>query len=217
MAERTRVPVAALPQATDPDRFRPGRPGPAHELLFVGNSRGVRRHVLDELLPTVHELAVYGRAWTADRLDPRYLAGDHVPNDELAGYYGSAAIVLNDHWLDMQREGFLSNRLYDAAAAGAFMISDDVEGLEEAFDGGIVGYVGADELRRLVDAFLADPAARRDCAERARAAVLSRHTFDHRARTILDAVEPLLAARASGIAGPPLEPGAARSPAGSPA
>ena len=187
------MPVAALPQATDPERFRPGEPGPAHELLFVGNSRGVRRHMLDELLPTDHELAVYGRAWTADRLDPHYLAGEHVPNDELAGYYGAAAIVLNDHWLDMQREGFLSNRLYDAAAAGAFVISDDVEGLEEAFDGGIAGYVGADELRRLVDTFLADPGARRDCAERARAAVLERHTFDHRARTLLDAVEPLLA------------------------
>jgi GT2 family glycosyltransferase len=204
MADLSRVPVAALPQATDPERFHPGLPGPAHELLFVGNSRGVRRHILDELLPTDHELAVYGRAWTADRLDPRYLAGEHVPNEELAGYYGNAAIVLNDHWLDMQREGFLSNRLYDAAAAGAFVISDDVEGLEAAFDGGIAGYVGADELRRLVDTFLADPAARRDCAERARAAVLARHTFDHRARTILDAVEPLLAARDPGIAGPPL-------------
>ena len=87
MASRTRVPVAALHQATDPERFRPGLPGPSHELLFVANSRGVRRHILDELLPTDHELAVYGKAWTADRLDPRHLAGEHIPNDELAGAY----------------------------------------------------------------------------------------------------------------------------------
>ncbi len=200
MASRTRVPVAALHQATDPERFRPGLPGPAHELLFVANSRGVRRHILDELLPTNHEIAVYGKAWTPERLDPRHLAGEHIPNDELAGTYAAAAIVLNDHWLDMQREGFLSNRLYDAAAAGAFVISDDVEGLGGEFDGGIVGYVGAAELRALVDHFLAHPDERRAHADRARAAVLDRHTFDHRAATLVDAIEPALAARPAEIA-----------------
>lgn len=195
MAGRTHVPVAPLHQATDPERFRPGLPGPPHELLFVANSRGVRRHILDELLPTDHELAVYGKAWTPERLDPRHLAGEHIPNDELAGTYAAAAIVLNDHWLDMQREGFLSNRLYDASAAGAFVISDDVEGLQAEFDGGIVGYVGATELRSLVDHFLAHPAERRAHADEARAAVLDRHTFDHRAATLLVAIEPALAAR----------------------
>jgi hypothetical protein len=195
MATQVDIPVAPLHQATDPERFAPGASGPAHELLFVANSRGVRRHILDDLLPTEHELAVYGKSWTPERLDPRYLAADHLPNDQLAGVYGAAAIVLNDHWLDMQREGFMSNRLYDAAAAGGFVISDDVEGLEAEFDGGIVGYLDAAELRRLVDHYLAHPTERRALADRARAAVLARHTFAHRARQLLDAIEPQLAER----------------------
>jgi len=195
MAEQVRIPVAPLHQATDPQRFAPGAPGPAHELLFVANSRGVRRHLLDDLLPTDRELAVYGKSWTPERLDPRYLAGDHIPNEELAGFYSAAAIVLNDHWLDMQREGFMSNRLYDAAAAGAFVISDDIDGLAAEFDGGIVGYVDATELRELIDHYLAQPDERRDRADRARRAVLERHTFDHRARRLLDAIEPVLASR----------------------
>jgi len=195
MRDRVSVPVRPLHQATDPDRFAPGRDGPQHELLFVANSRGVRRHVVDDLVPTDRELAVYGRGWTPERLDPRYLAGELVPNDVLAGFYAAAGIVLNDHWTDMQREGFLSNRLYDASAAGAFVISDAIDGLRDEFDDGVVAYHGRAELHALVDAYLADPDARAARAARARAAVLAHHTFDHRAQEILAAIAPLEAAR----------------------
>jgi hypothetical protein len=192
MAGQVEMAVHPLHQATDPERFRPTPGGPTHDLLFVGGWRQAGRRILEDLLPTDHELAVYGGRWTPERIDPRHLGGAMVPNDELAAFYGGAAIVLNDHWAAMRREGFLSNRLYDAAAAGAFVISDRVDGLEEEFDGGILGYGDREELRVLVDRFLADPGARRDHAERARAAVLARHTFDHRARRFIEVVGPLL-------------------------
>jgi GT2 family glycosyltransferase len=202
MAPRVTVPVIPLHQATDPERFAPGREGPAHELLFVANSRGVRRHLLDDLLPTDRRLAVYGRGWTPERLDPALLAGELIPNEQLAGYYGAAGIVLNDHWADMQREGFLSNRLYDAAAAGAFVVSDAIDGLAGEFDGGVVPYHGRAELHALVERYLGDAEARRERAARARAAVLARHTFDHRAREILAVVGPLEVARPTTVAPP---------------
>jgi spore maturation protein CgeB len=188
-------PVIPLHQATDPERFAPTPGGPPHELLFVANSRYVRRRVIEELTPTEHDLAVYGRRWTPELLDPRYLRGENVPNEDLAAYYSAASIVLNDHWTDMAEQGFMSNRLYDAAASGAFVISDWVEGIDAEFDGGIVSFRTGDELRELVERYLQDPDARAEHAARARAAVLARHTFDHRAATILEAVEPLLAAR----------------------
>lgn len=192
MAEATDTPVRPLHQATDPDRFQPRPGGPAHELLFVGGWRQAGRRILEDLLPTDHDLAVYGGRWTPDRIDPRHLAGGAVPNDELGAYYAAASIVLNDHWAGMRREGFLSNRLYDAAAAGAFVISDDVDGIYAEFDGGIVTYRDRADLARRIDAFLADPAARRDHADRARRAVLDRHAFAHRARVFIAEVEPLL-------------------------
>jgi GT2 family glycosyltransferase len=197
MGTQVSIPVRPFHQATDPERFHPGMSGPHHELLFVANSRGVRRHILDDLLPTDHELAVYGKAWTPERIDQRFVAGTHVPNDEVGGYYASADIVLNDHWPDMQREGFLSNRLYDASAAGGFVISDGIEGLAEEFDGGVVSYESPAELRMLIERFLADPGARREYATRGRAAVLARHTFDHRVRELIEHIGPWLAARPS--------------------
>jgi hypothetical protein len=196
MQERVGVPVHALHQATDPERFAPRGGGPSHELLFVGGWRQAGRRILEDLLPTDHDLAVYGGRWTPERIDPRYLAGEAIPNAELPAYYGAASIVLNDHWAAMRREGFFSNRLYDASAAGAFVITDHVEGLVAEFDGGVVGYRDRAELRELVDRFLAAPDERIAHAKLAREAVLDRHTFDHRARRFVELVTPLLPERA---------------------
>jgi glycosyltransferase involved in cell wall biosynthesis len=191
LAGRSSVPVAPLHQATDEVRFHPDPTGPHHEVLFVGNSRGVRRDILADLVPTTFDLAVYGR-WAPDRMDPAYLRGELIPNSDLHRYYSSADVVLNDHWPDMRAAGFLSNRLYDALASGACVVSDRVAGIEEEFDGAVATYSDAGGLRLLIRELLTDPGRRRALAERGRAAVLDRHTFKHRTDVILaDAVGDL--------------------------
>ena len=65
MAARTATPVRALHQATDPELMRPDPTGPHHELLFVANSRNIRRTIVDNLADTTHDLAIYGQ-----KLDP---------------------------------------------------------------------------------------------------------------------------------------------------
>ena len=185
IASQTDKPVTALHQATDPERFRLDPTGPEHGVLFVGNTRGVRRRIVEDLVPTTLDLAVYGQGWSRQFPDAPFIRGEHVPNAELNRWYGSAGVVLNDHWPDMQAEGFLSNRLYDALAAGGFVISDAVEGMDEEFDGGVVSVSSAGELRWAIHDHLADPDRRRRLAERGRRAVLERHTFAHRIDTIL--------------------------------
>jgi GT2 family glycosyltransferase/spore maturation protein CgeB len=210
LSERTGREIHPLHQATDTDRFRPVEGGPAHEMLFVANSRGVRRRVVDELTPTERDLAVYGKGWTPELLDPRHLLGEYLPNHELPGYYTAAKIVLNDHWPDMAGHGFLSNRLYDAAACGALVMSDRVSGIDEEFDGGVVAFGDGAELRELVDRFLDDADMRAEHGRRAMAAVRSRHTFAHRVDEMLRILGPKLEARPSRIgevtpAGPAVE------------
>jgi len=187
LARRIDRPVRTLHQATDPDRFHPDPSGPRHALLFVGNSRGARRPILDALAGTDHDLAVYGGAWSPELLDPRYLRGTWIPNEDLHRYYSGAEIVLNDHWPDMRHEGFVSNRVYDALASGAFVVSDSVPGIEDRFDGSVATFDSRDELIAVVDHYLAHPAERQERATRGRAAVLARHTFDHRAAAIIEA------------------------------
>ena len=185
VAGRTSVPVSPLHQATDPERFHPDRTGPRHEVLFVGNSRGTRRDILADLTPTTLGLAVYGRDWVPDLLDPAYLYGEHVPNEDLHRFYSSADVVLNDHWADMRATGFFSNRLYDALASGACVVSDAIVGIEDEFDGAVTTYADAGHLRLSIRRLLMDSDRRKALADRGRAAVLERHTFEIRATRIL--------------------------------
>ncbi len=194
LAEATSVPVASLHQATDHERFAPDPTGPHHEILFVANSRRTRRQVVDDLTPTRHDLAIYGGDWFPELVDPRHVRGEAVPNTDLPGYYAGAAIVLNDHWPEMREHEFISNRLYDVLAAGGFVISDRLEGLDTEFEGGVVTYHNRDDLAAKVDRYLADPKSRRGRAQVGRRAVLRRHTFAHRTDALLDLLAPLLAA-----------------------
>ncbi len=213
MASRADVAVTALHQATDPERFAPDATGPRHELLFVANSRNVHRRIVDDLAGTDHDLAVYGQKWRPDLIEPRFVKGEGIPNADLARYYSSASIVLNDHWEDMRAEGFISNRIYDALACAAFVISDDVEGIHAEFDGSVITYQGRQELLALIERYLADPAERRRLGERGRAIVLERHTFDARAREIEAVVTELSRSRPTRILAPPARQGSRRSAA----
>jgi hypothetical protein len=194
LSHRTGRVVRSLHQATDPERFRPTPGGPHHELLFVGNSRGTRRTIIDDVTPTTHDLAVYGGGWADDLLDPVYIRGTVVSNRDLPAYYSAADIVLNDHWLESAEAGMINNRLYDALAAGAFVISDPVAGLDEEFDGAVVTYTDPADLALIVERYLADAAARNSLAERGRRAVLERHTISKRADELLDVLLPLVPA-----------------------
>jgi spore maturation protein CgeB len=192
LTDRVRVPVLSLHQATEPSRFFPDPTGPEHQLLFIGNSRRVPRPIIQALRGTNLDLAVYGGDWTPELLDPKHLRGEWVPNDEVRKYYSSAEIVLNDHWGDMRELGIISNRVYDALACGAFVVSDWVPGIDAEFDGAVATYEQPDELHALLEAALADPARRALAGERGRAAVLARHTFAHRVDQILQVLLPRL-------------------------
>src|SRR4029450_6877770 len=96
-------------------------------VLFVGNSRRVLRPVVRDALAAGLPLAVYGDLWSG--LGPEgVVRGRWGPNDQLAAAYRSAGVVLNDHHNDMRAEGFVSNRLFDAGASGARVITDPVPG-----------------------------------------------------------------------------------------
>ena len=186
MSGQVDVPVETLLQCTDPERFHPGvaSPDSGEPVVFVGNSRSVFRSVVRNTVAAGLPVAVYGNGWE-QFLDERFIRAAYLPHEEVAATYRSAGVLLNDHWDDMRREGFLSNRLFDAAAAGARVLSDDVPGLKEIFGGLVRTYNGVDELAEILgspgEAFPSE-ADRLLLAEHVR----REHSFDVRARTLLD-------------------------------
>lgn len=153
----------------------------ASDVLFVGKSRNIFRSIVRDALDSGADLAIYGDGWE-QFIDPGLVRAEFLENSRVPDAYRSARIVLNDHWDDMKREGFLSNRLFDAAATGACIVTDDVQGVREVFGSAVQTYASTDDLARL----LASDANWPDREERLRQAraVAEHHSFAHRAEEL---------------------------------
>jgi hypothetical protein len=198
-AERSRAwgrPVEPLLQCTDAARFHPGlaEPDTGPAVLFVGNSRNAARPAVDLALAAGLPLTVYGDGWSGV-LPPEVLAGISVPNDRLGALYAAAGVVLGDHWADMRARGFVSNRVFDVLACGGRLLSDDVAGLSDLFGDAVAVWRTPEEFADLV---AGDPRrAFPGVEERAALAgkVVREHSFDARARHLVDALVPRALAR----------------------
>lgn len=175
--------ITPLLQATNPRRFvtRPRRsPG---EVLFVGNTRGQFRPIVRDALEVGASPAIFGSGWEGFVPEPMW-RGEYLDNMELPLAYARADVVLNDHWADMAREGFLSNRLFDATAAGARIISDRALGLEEVFGRNVRTYSDPRELRELLEAPRDQVfGSAQEIADESRR-IAKEHSFDARAEVL---------------------------------
>ncbi len=191
--QKTGIQVTPLLQATNPEKFNPslGLPDSGHKVLFIGNTRNEFRQVIKDCIEVGVSPVIYGKDW--DRfVSQELIAGEFVSNDEVASMYRSAGIVLNDHWPDMAREGFYSNRLFDAVASGGRVVSDYVEGSEELFEGAVQTYMAPSELGMLCA--LENRGAwgsNEEIASRA-TRIGQVHSFDQRAKELVRAVQGLI-------------------------
>lgn len=179
-------PIEFLPQCTDARRFRPYTGSRTQDVVFVGTARGIPRPSVLEPIAAGVPVRVYGPDWRG-WIPAGLIVATGIANSELPALYGSAAVVLNDHWPAMREAGFISNRLYDVVAAGGRAVSDHVDGISETFGGAVRTYRTVDELVTLLTGDLDDlfPSDREllSISDRIRA----EHSFDARARTLLSA------------------------------
>lgn len=181
LISRINVPVECMWQCTNIHKFYPEyNENYASELLFVGNSRKVYRKILKDLLPTDHNLSVYGSDWEGI-IDKKYIKGEHISNKELHWAYSSCKILLNDHWEDMREKGFISNRIFDGIACGAQILSDSVEGLDELFPGVVYTYSDKTELNGIIEEIINNP--------KDRTYNIEGHTYEDRVNQFIKVLE----------------------------
>lgn len=179
-------PTSTLLHCTDPDLFAPRLPTPAcaSELLFVGvqhperKNGGMARLAVEAGLP----VTVWGPNW--EELPIGVLKGRHIPNDRLSEYYSSAAAVLNDHMIEMRAHGFMNNRLFDALACGAPVISDHSEGIPEEFRDYIFTVKNVLEISEAYQTIKNEDRVMRDRRARFARWIREEHTFERRASRI---------------------------------
>jgi spore maturation protein CgeB len=193
--------VQPLLQCTDPRLFHPGdadtdQTGP---VLFVGNSRGVFRPALQGALQAGVPVEIHGKGWE-EFIDPTLVASRMLAYTELGRAYSHASVVLNDHWDDMKREGFVSNRLFDAGACAARIVTDEVTGVADLFGPLVRVFSDADELASLLrdpDSAFGARSERLRWAERVR----TEHSFDARAGVLVETAASLVRREADERAG----------------
>lgn len=193
--EIVRCPVRTLLQCTDVQRFpyRGDTRERSDRLLFVGNSRNEFRPIVRRAIEEGAELDVHGTRWES-YIEARHLRSQNLPNRELGAHYAAARAVLNDHWESMQAFGFVSNRVFDVLACGGTLISDEVPTIGTLF-GDAVAQIdpqarGGEGLPAIADRLHA-----RGDRKSIAAMVHGQHSFDHRARTIVDDVMQHLSLR----------------------
>ncbi len=182
------VEIRALLQATNPEKFHPdvSQPDTGDEILFVGNTRNVYRKIIKDCVDSGVNPLIYGKGW--DRfVSNDLIKGSFVQNDKLPGMYRSAGVVLNDHWPDMAKHGFLSNRLFDAVSSGGRVISDYAVGIDEVFGNSVAVYTDASNLAKLcLPANRGSWGTQDEITARARQVGIE-HSFDQRAKLLVQA------------------------------
>lgn len=191
--------VSVLHQAADPSQFRPPPAGQDRiaSPLFVGNSRREYRTMVKWCLQEHLPLELYGGGWDGI-LPPGSLRAPSVANADLGAVYGRHLVVLNDHWDSMRENGFLSNRLFDAALTATPVLTDPVAGLAQVFGDTVSVARNREDFAAILRDCLADPAPYLARAAQAREIVLGAHTFDHRAASLSALIDTI--ARKRGLA-----------------
>lgn len=156
--------------------------------VFVGANHDRRhRQAVHDAVEADIGLEIHGPGWEstsfADRVESR-----HVANDQLSALYRRHGLVLADHWPDMAANGFIANRVFDAVASGALVVSDDVDGIEDLFAGAVRVYKSIDHLRQLCSPQGREQFPSEDQLGKIASKVAQEHSFDQRASVLVEAV-----------------------------
>jgi hypothetical protein len=170
-----------------------------NDILFVGNTRGVRREfVLD--VHKKHGVKFIGRGWDL-YVSTDHIIAEHVDNSLLPALYRTAGCVLNDHWPDMRQQGIVSNRVFDVLSAGGLVLSDHVAEGVDLF-GPDYFCLSVEDFSRRWDRVQIDPGHRDDLIVRGQAVIDGSHRSEDRVEAIDAVIQRIHAERmAKGIKG----------------
>lgn len=166
-----------------------------HDVVFLGNvakdNKG--RQAIGHTLRSMQgvDVGLYGFGWPFANGNTTYnfAAG--------AALYQSAKIAVGDNQFPNER-GFVSNRIFEALAAGAFLLHQRVEGLEEltGLQDGVhyVEWTDTADLQAKIKYYInpKHAAKRRAIAEAGRAFVRERHSFDNRVKELFEVLLPMI-------------------------
>ncbi|ARS69119.1 CgeB family protein [Sinorhizobium meliloti] len=179
--------------AVDPETHHPVPPDPrfAADLAFLGNRLPDREERVEAFfLEPAQKLwqrrfLLGGSGWHDKSLSPNVAYIGHVPTADHNAFNTTPNAVLNISRASMAENGFSpATRVFEAAGAGACLITDYWEGIELFLKPGEEVLVARDgrDVAELMQKLTA--AGAREIGERALRRVLAEHTYAHRAEEV---------------------------------
>jgi spore maturation protein CgeB len=194
--------------ALDPDIHHPAPPDPRFtcDLSFLGNRLPDREARVEEFFLKAAALApgkrflLGGSGWSDKQLpsNVRYLG--HVYTGDHNALNCSSIAVLNISRESMARCGFSpATRVFEAAGAGACLITDYWEGIDSFLrrDSEILVAQGGEDVARTIEQLT--PARAQAIGEAARKRVLAGHTYEKRGRVVESILHETLAAQPTAL------------------
>jgi len=187
-------PVDVVPLAADPSIYRPLHSKDQYRanVVFAGAATARRVALLGGLVE--FGLALWGPGWRRTPLRD-YCRGEVPSTEEYVRAYAGASVAVNIHHTaelggNGSNEAFVNQRVFEVAAIGVPQIVDYRADLPHHFEPGVhlLAFHDADGLRRGVRGVLEDPTTAAALGGAARRQALSRHTYMHRLKRVLEGV-----------------------------
>jgi len=190
--------VVPIYGSVDPALHRPAPPRPEYAagLSYIGTYAADRQDALERLFVEPARLLPQERFVIAGALYPANFPWTpntffvrHLPPPEHPAFYSSSRLTLNVTRDAMARMGWCpSGRLFEAAACGVPILTDDWPGLDGFFEPGAEILVAA-STQDALDALAAPPDHLAAIARRARERTLDEHSASRRAAEMIAAFE----------------------------
>lgn len=187
--------VFYLPQCTDPDVHKPielcgdDKNIYCSDISLIGSMYPYRLKLIEGLLE--FKPVIWGRGWakSSNKAFLKLYRGKDVRGDQKAKAICGSQISLNPHHPLNDING-VNRRTYDIAACRGFQLVDYKTDMEKVFKPNeeIICFKTMDELKKLIEYYLKRPDERFQIAEAAYRRVIKEHTYDARARQILDVI-----------------------------
>jgi spore maturation protein CgeB len=176
--------------ALDPDTHHPVPPEPRFrcDLAFLGNRLPDREERVEEFFLRAASLApdrsflLGGAGWEERPLPQNVAYLGHVSTRDHNALNATPLAVLNVSRASMAENGWSpATRVFEAAGAGACLVTDAWEGIEDFLEPGEEVLVARDGAEVATQVEALEPARARAIGDAARRRVLAEHTYAHRA------------------------------------
>ncbi|MCZ7611899.1 MAG: glycosyltransferase [Ignavibacterium sp.] len=174
-------PAIYLPEASDPELYKPGTVTKEYDVCFVGANYGIRRKIVKAIEKKGIRVTSYGNGWPNGRIDVKILPE----------IFSKSRVVLGvgtiGHCTDFYS---LKMRDFDGPMSGSFYLTHDNPDLYELYDIGkeIVTYRNPEECVNKVEYYLTHPDERETIAKAGKEKAIKNHTWEKRFDKVLRVV-----------------------------